>query len=430
MNLQESIRRIISEYTEGLDFIFDPKTNKVIGFNLVYGSKEFNNIRYDKSGRSRDYGFGPQKDSFDNPIKFDSLEDAQKWYSDKTEKQLQKQTQNQKYSDLSYIAYNIRKIDDLDYQVINRGSCFKFAKEISKLGYDKFTFIFSEEDQEVIHVYVKLTNNLYFDANGFHTKKEIKNQYYVGEDTEMYDSDIDELGNFSDLDTYECLTTISIPDNVWKKVTQVINKSKSNQQELDEYARTLKNARQQGVGLRFPKSAIKSNPSRFRPYNRKGVNESDLETNQNDKKIVCEKCGWSWDLSDGGDDPYTCHKCGNENHKEMSLQESIRRIIREETKLNPMILRRVRRDDLEREFEESLDGATNSVFHLIRNGGGIMVLDRFKYITVSRLIDGIHYEIYSTTPEDSVWYDEVFNSLKDYYTDRIEVRYKKLMSEI
>jgi hypothetical protein len=113
-----------------------------------------------------------------------------------------------------------------------------------------------------------------------------------------------------------------------------------------------------------------------------------------------------------------------------NLQESIKRILREETKLNPMILRRVRRDDLEREFEESLDSATNSVFHLIRNGGGIMVLDRFKYITVSRLIDGIHYEIYSTTPEDSVWYDEVFNSLKDYYTDRIEVRYKKLMSEI
>ncbi len=40
------------------------------------------------------------------------------------------------------------------------------------------------------------------------------------------------------------------------------------EQELDEYARTLKNAKQQGVGLRFPKSAIKSNPSRFRPYNR------------------------------------------------------------------------------------------------------------------------------------------------------------------
>lgn len=38
--------------------------------------------------------------------------------------------------------------------------------------------------------------------------------------------------------------------------------------ELTEYARTLKNARKQGVGLRFPKSAIKANPARFRPYNR------------------------------------------------------------------------------------------------------------------------------------------------------------------
>ena len=39
-------------------------------------------------------------------------------------------------------------------------------------------------------------------------------------------------------------------------------------EELTEYARTLKNARQQGAGLRFPKSAIKANPARFRPYNR------------------------------------------------------------------------------------------------------------------------------------------------------------------
>jgi 4a-hydroxytetrahydrobiopterin dehydratase len=39
-------------------------------------------------------------------------------------------------------------------------------------------------------------------------------------------------------------------------------------EELTEYARTLKNARQQGVGLRFPKSVIKANPARFRPYNR------------------------------------------------------------------------------------------------------------------------------------------------------------------
>ena len=33
------------------------------------------------------------------------------------------------------------------------------------------------------------------------------------------------------------------------------------------------------------------------------------------KKIICDNCGWSWKLSEGGNDPYTCHKCGNDNTK-------------------------------------------------------------------------------------------------------------------
>jgi DNA-directed RNA polymerase subunit RPC12/RpoP len=28
------------------------------------------------------------------------------------------------------------------------------------------------------------------------------------------------------------------------------------------------------------------------------------------RRIVCDECGWSWDLEDGGEDPYLCHKCG------------------------------------------------------------------------------------------------------------------------
>ena len=46
-------------------------------------------------------------------------------------------------------------------------------------------------------------------------------------------------------------------------------------EEMSEYARTLKNARKQGSGLRFPKSAIKANPNRFRPYNREEIDEAD-----------------------------------------------------------------------------------------------------------------------------------------------------------
>lgn len=29
--------------------------------------------------------------------------------------------------------------------------------------------------------------------------------------------------------------------------------------------------------------------------------------------VICDTCGWSWQLSDGGDDPYTCHQCGHDN---------------------------------------------------------------------------------------------------------------------
>jgi hypothetical protein len=64
-----------------------------------------------------------------------------------------------------------------------------------------------------------------------------------------------------------------IPKDNVDKVKDV--QTEETHDELDEYSRTLKNARKQGSGLRFPKSAIKSNPLRFRPYNREMVDEID-----------------------------------------------------------------------------------------------------------------------------------------------------------
>jgi len=32
-----------------------------------------------------------------------------------------------------------------------------------------------------------------------------------------------------------------------------------------------------------------------------------------DGKVICDECGWSWDISEGGDDLYTCHECGHDN---------------------------------------------------------------------------------------------------------------------
>ena len=32
-------------------------------------------------------------------------------------------------------------------------------------------------------------------------------------------------------------------------------------------------------------------------------------------EVKCSECGWSWKLSEGGDKPYLCHKCGHDNSK-------------------------------------------------------------------------------------------------------------------
>ena len=36
-----------------------------------------------------------------------------------------------------------------------------------------------------------------------------------------------------------------------------------------------------------------------------------------DDKVICGNCGWSWDLVDGGDDLYNCHKCGHNNSEDL-----------------------------------------------------------------------------------------------------------------
>jgi hypothetical protein len=39
-----------------------------------------------------------------------------------------------------------------------------------------------------------------------------------------------------------------------------------------------------------------------------------------DQTITCEECGWYWPLSDGGNDPYVCHKCGHDNTDEYDVE--------------------------------------------------------------------------------------------------------------
>lgn len=55
-------------------------------------------------------------------------------------------------------------------------------------------------------------------------------------------------------------------------------------------------------------------------YLKDAMNYSNLSEAE-DKTIICTKCGWSWKLSTGGEDPYTCHKCGFDNSDHYNIDE-------------------------------------------------------------------------------------------------------------
>jgi hypothetical protein len=37
------------------------------------------------------------------------------------------------------------------------------------------------------------------------------------------------------------------------------------------------------------------------------------------KEVICDKCGWSWDISDGGDDLYTVINVVTITHQNLNL---------------------------------------------------------------------------------------------------------------
>ena len=66
-------------------------------------------------------------------------------------------------------------------------------------------------------------------------------------------------------------------------------------------------------------------------------------------QVTCDNCGWAWEIEDGGDDVFLCHKCGHDNDN----------VIGEEYVLQ----------DLEKELGISLD-----------------LWDNGEYLTLSRIV--------------------------------------------
>jgi hypothetical protein len=94
------------------------------------------------------------------------------------------------------------------------------------------------------------------------------------------------------------------------------------------------------------------------------------------------------------------------------------------------ILRRVSYQHLEKEFKGSLDMVSEMFFKLYNARKEVMKFGRFRDLTISVTIDGIHHELFSVMPEDSEWYIHTHNALNVYYQDRIKLRYKELQELI
>ena len=75
-----------------------------------------------------------------------------------------------------------------------------------------------------------------------------------------------------------------------------------------------------GVGLSLPGGYINGAPKAddvkkvSKKLNNKGMSGyEEIDEDVNSDTIECSKCGWEWKKSEGGEHPYTCHKCGNDN---------------------------------------------------------------------------------------------------------------------
>jgi hypothetical protein len=102
-----------------------------------------------------------------------------------------------------------------------------------------------------------------------------------------------------------------------------------------------------GIGLSLPGGYINGAPdSKDVKKNSKKLNNKamsgyeDIDEDINSDTIECSKCGWEWKKSEGGEHPYTCHKCGNDNEPKIT-EATASEIIKDLDKVKTDLLKKV-----------------------------------------------------------------------------------------
>jgi hypothetical protein len=98
----------------------------------------------------------------------------------------------------------------------------------------------------------------------------------------------------------------------------------------------------------------------------------------------------------------------------MNLQEQIRKILREELALPPYLRRRTTKDELDDIFREATQYVLQPNKSFKKESP-----QRIKEIIISIMMDDLHGK-FSNWGTKEFDYDSIFNSLMDYYSDKIE----------
>ena len=91
-----------------------------------------------------------------------------------------------------------------------------------------------------------------------------------------------------------------------------------------------------------------------------------------DDSIVCDDCGWTWKIEDGGNDLYICHKCGHDNTPKEETNNFFKPLEGEETDFTPP------KDDRVKYYKEYYKNLSPSDFKVETQKDKIVISNIFK----------------------------------------------------
>ena len=107
----------------------------------------------------------------------------------------------------------------------------------------------------------------------------------------------------------------------------------------------------------------------------------------------------------------------------MSLQQTIRRILREEREISTQLLRRLNFDILDKGFNDALNiFSTRYVKHIDKWNN--VTLGKFKTMVISIMMDEVFFKIAAYDESYNSLFDEMFEFLMKYYSSDMEKTYR------